>query len=341
MATIAFLDDSFPFTGATLRAGPMGGVQSATIMLAEALVARGHQVTIRGMIETKEEHFGVSYRPLSIPPRGSYDLVIANRAPKLLRRATGSKYALWLHNPANYLRKPRHVLPYLRYRPGVVFIGDYHRKTWLSWLPLFQPAVIPYGVGAPFTTMEPATEPPPPRAIFSSNPRRGLDWLIDIWVRRIRPAVPQAELHVFAGRGTYGNTRDDALDRALQAAIAASGHGVVLHEPLAKEKLADELRQSRVMLYRGDSGETFCGSAAEAQAMGVPLITAGIGSLAERVEDGITGFLRPEPDSFAKAAIRVLTDDALWRAQHEAAMKIRTDGTWNKAAFAWERHFRL
>src|SRR5262249_25286027 len=150
MSSIAFLDDSFPFTGATLRARPLGGVQSATVLLAEALVGRGHKVTIRGMVEKAEELYGVSYRPLA-ESGPAYDLLIANRAPKLLRYATGHHRALWLHNPANYLRKPRHVLPYLYYRPATIFIGSYHRDTWLGWIPCFQPAVIPYGVGPPFT----------------------------------------------------------------------------------------------------------------------------------------------------------------------------------------------
>jgi glycosyltransferase involved in cell wall biosynthesis len=338
MVSIAFLDDSFPFTGATLRERPLGGVQSATVMLAEALAARSHQVTIRGMIETDEKHFDVAYRPLLRKPSGDYDFIIANRAPKLLRRARGAKRFLWLHNPANYLRKPRHVLPYLRYRPGVVFIGAYHGKTWLPWLPLFHSAVIPYGVGPPFTTAEPAATPPPPRAIFTSNPRRGLDWLLDIWTARIKLQVPQAELHVFAGRGTYGSARDDALDRALDLAAGAAPHGVVLHEPCAKDALAGELRQSRVMLYRGDTGETFCGAAAEAQAMGVPLVTAGIGSLAERVTDGVNGFLREKPEGFAAAAIKLLTDDALWRAQQQAALATRAANTWDQCASAWEWH---
>lgn len=44
MARIAFLDDSFSFTGATLRHQPLGGIQTATIMLAEQLASHGHHV---------------------------------------------------------------------------------------------------------------------------------------------------------------------------------------------------------------------------------------------------------------------------------------------------------
>src|SRR5262245_22682763 len=104
MASIAFLDDSFAFTGSSFRASPLGGVQSATVQLAEALAKRGHKVTVRGMVEAPEEHYGVRYLPLAGPGETSFDFIIANRAPHLLRRAEGKKRALWLHNPANYLR---------------------------------------------------------------------------------------------------------------------------------------------------------------------------------------------------------------------------------------------
>ena len=62
---------------------------------------------------------------------------------------------------------------------------------------------MPYGLLAPFREAEPR-EPPPPRAVFTSNPLRGLDWLLDLWAARIAPAVPGAELHVYCGPAVYG-----------------------------------------------------------------------------------------------------------------------------------------
>lgn len=342
MARIAFLDDSFPFTGASLREGPLGGIQTATVMLAERLAARGHSVAVHGMVPSDERHEGVLYRPLLAPWGGEgYDLLIANCVAKLFAHARGAKKALWLHGPAKYMRKPRHLLPYLRHRPSLVFLGDYHRATWPRWIPAFRPALIPHGVGAPFIDAPAPLTPPPARAIFLSNPRRHLDWILEVWAAHIRPALPQAELHVYAGRSNYGARRDDKLDRALANIENYKDQGVVLHAPLAKDGLLRAMQESRVMLYRGDLGETFCFAAAEAQAAGVPLVTAGLGSLGERVIDGKTGFLRQEPAAFAQEALRLLQDDALWRAQSEASLAQRAALSWDEAAAAWEAHFGL
>lgn len=342
MAKIAFLDDSFPFTGASLRSGPLGGIQTATVMLAETLAARGHHVTVHGMVSSDEKHYDVLYRPLLTPWGEHYDLLISNCVAKLFPYVSGSKKALWMHGPAKYLRKPRHLLPYLVHRPKVIFLGHYHRDTWPRWIPLFSSAIIPHGVGEPFIDAPEQPTPPQPNAIFLSNPRRHLDWVLKVWAEQIFPKMPEAQLHIYAGRSNYGSRRDDKLDKALASIDDYARFGVTLHHPLPKNELAEAMQESRVMLYRGDLGETFCFAAAEAQAVGVPLITAGIGSLKERVIDGKTGFLREDEAGFASAVLELLNNDALWRTQHDAARAYtRETLPWDKVAAAWEKLFNL
>ena len=47
---------------------------------------------------------------------------------------------------------------------------------------------------------------------------------------------------------------------------------------------------------------------------------APVAVLPERVVDEVTGFHRADPAAFGEAAVRLLTDDGLWRSQHEAAL---------------------
>ena len=68
-----------------------------------------------------------------------------------------------------------------------------------------------------FCEAEPATEPPPPKAVFTSNPLRSLGWLLDLWAEWIAPKVAGAELHLFTGAATYGSVGDakaDAMERS-------------------------------------------------------------------------------------------------------------------------------
>ena len=165
--------------------------------------------------------------------------------------------------------------------------------------------VIPYGLPEDFCQAGPLSEPPPPRAVFTSNPLRSLDWLLEIWAESIQPRVAGAELQVFAGAATYGSVGADkeaAMEKVLDRARALQGQGVKLRGPVPKARLIQELHQSRAMLYRGDLNETFCLAVGEAQAMGVPTVVEKLGSVSERVIDGETGFVAVGAAAFAESA---------------------------------------
>jgi len=56
----------------------------------------------------------------------------------------------------------------------------------------------------------------------------------------------------------------------------------------------------------------------------------------ERVVDGETGFVAADDDAFADAAVRLLSDDDLWRRQHAAALDRQRRWGWPEAAAAFE-----
>jgi glycosyltransferase involved in cell wall biosynthesis len=221
----------------------------------------------------------------------------------------------------------------------MVFIGQHHRSTYPGWAAGGRRVVIPYGISAPFLGASERAAPAP-RAVFLSNPRRSLDWLLDVWTGAIRAAVPKAELHIFGGAAVYGSLGATQQGRAapvLERARSLAGDGVVLRGALGKSELARELEQARAFLYRGDPGETFCNAAAEPQAMGVPGVVEDIACMAERVRHGETGLVVKGAQDFANAAIRLLTDDAAWREYHRNCLRFQRSWTWADAAAAFER----
>jgi glycosyltransferase involved in cell wall biosynthesis len=225
-----------------------------------------------------------------------------------------------------------------RARPVIVFSGPYHAATCPAWVPEGGRVTIPYGVPEAFCIAEPVPIPPP-RAVFASNPLRGLDRLLDLWTARIHPVVPQAELHVFSGPETYGAPPAEkarAMEAVLGRAAGLGARGVRLCGALPKSALVRAYATARVMLYPGDIGETFCLAVAEAQAAGLPAVVRDVGCLRERVRDGRTGFVVQSEEDFAARAIALLADVGLWRRQHRAALACQRDWCWADAAAAFE-----
>ena len=338
---IVLADGGVEFDGATMERRPLGGVETAVVCLTRELARRGHQVMVRNNCAAPMVHDGVDWAPLSDGLPDTADIYIANRGDKLLGLMPRARRTVfWIHNPARYLLKWRFLSKLWRLRPPIVFIGDYHATTYPRWAPDGGRIVIPYGIDETFSTAEPAGDPPGPRAVFTSNPLRSLDWLLKLWIGRILPRVAGAELHLICGPatyGAYGAAKAGAMEAVLDRARALADQGVVVSPPVPKAQLSRELRASRVMLYRGDVNETFCLAVGEAQAMGVPAVVGKLGSVVERVIDGETGFVAEDEEAFADAAVRLLTDDGLWRQQQQCALANRRRWGWPEAAAEFER----
>jgi glycosyltransferase involved in cell wall biosynthesis len=214
-------------------------------------------------------------------------------------------------------------------RLGVAWAALPHPHPWL---------VIPLGLPDEIRGLPPLTDPPAPHAIFASNPVRNLRRLVEIWATSILPRVPNAILDVYGihdlgARDAWQAWEGSLLPPGLPPHAKAS---VRIHQTAPRHVLMEAMRASRLMLYLGHECEAFCVSLAEAQALGVPAVVAPVGALPERVIDGVTGFQRADPQSFAAAAVSLLTDNALWRRQHEACLSERKGLTWSEYADRFE-----
>lgn len=341
MARIVMTDDGIVFDGRTLDERPLGGAETSFIEMANVLARRGHDVLVCNKCEGEIVHRGVTWRPIAQGVPDYADLYIANRGDKLIRLVPKAKRTIfWIHNPAGYLLKWRYQWKLALRKPIIVFSGASHASTYPGWAFAGGREIMPYGVTEIFRHATEKAEAPPPKVVFTSNPLRSLDWLLDLWAARIRPAVPNAELHVFAGTATYGaagQAKAGRMGEVLDKAAAMAAQGVILRGPVPKAQLVEELASARALLYRGDIGETFCSAVAEAQAMGLPALLQDIACMKERVVAGRTGWALGSDQEFADRAVSVLTDDSLWLDMHRQCLVLQRSWGWDEAAVEFER----
>ena len=326
------IDQDASFNGRTYREEPLGGTESAFVLLAEAFVKNGHKVIALTKKLVSEEYNGVTWKPLNSIV-SECDLYIINRAPILLDNAPkAQRTILWIHNPASYLNKFRNFRRLIFKNIKVVCSGKYHFNSVPLWLKS-RSVIIPLGLSEDvFLNDSLLKKIPEPLVIFTSNPERGLLWLVDIWIKKIKIAIPNAKLHIFAGYKTYGGRNKEKIKNILSSVRALNDSSIELFEPIPKKQLFDKLLNYRAMLYKGDPGETFCLSVAEAQALGVPCVVKPIGSLGERVKDKITGIVASDDEEFTNGAISILKEDKVWMTYRDNSLKFQRDYQWEKIA---------
>jgi glycosyltransferase involved in cell wall biosynthesis len=313
---------------------PLGGAQSAFIGLVKGLLSLGCQLEVRNNCKQNYFNGNLNWKKLNFQEEFLADGFIVNRSAKLLSLVPKGKPALfWLHNRGNYLLKLKNLKYLFSSYPTLVYSGKYHRSTFYFWL-IFKYRVIPYGLNNTFFENKMEVQIPGPRAIFTSNPLRSLDWLVDRWIE-IKKMVPNAELHVFSGPspyGSWGRSVADRMEAIIQYAKNHSNADIFVHDPISKSELCDEIQKSRLMLYRGDVAETFCLSVAEAMELGVPCVTMNFGSMKERIKSGENGFVLNKDRDFVDKAVYLLSNDKKWTEFHNRLIQAPVNLNWSEVA---------
>lgn len=338
---IIFVDESFPFDGHSPDQRALGSAEKAFAALPGAMAKRGHAVRVYNRCDFPVLVEGAGWHPLddgTVP--ASCEVLVAFRKPSLLDFVgKADRRFLWLASSAGYLDKPRASEMLASFKPMLLVHGLEHQATVPRSAQSLRSAILPHGVGAAFVEAE-APEPlRPPRAVVTTHPLAGLDWLLDLWMTRIRVASPRAELHVFSAildRGASGVELPPEYRPILEKCLNLDGAGVVIRQPMADASMVEVYRTARVHLYPGHEGEVYCGTLAESQAVGLPAVARPLGATLERIENGRTGFLAPDDEAFANLAVRLLDDDQTFEQVSATARNLQRQWTWDKVAGEFE-----
>ncbi len=340
---IALFDDSFPFDGYTPYNDPMGGPQKGVVHLATALARRGHSVAVHNRCDVERSIHGVQWCPLDDGTlTDTPDLVVAVRRPVLLEKTPSAGRRLLLlpdraASDALLAAGPGQVLSP---ETCLVFQSESHRAGWPeSDHPV---AVIRPGVADVYLKAGPPIGYWPPRAITLTHPRGGLQWLLELWCRRIEPLVKGAELHLFSSlfsRASAGLKIESDLMPLFREIESASSQGVRVRRPLPDADMAEEYRRARVFLHPGSSQEVYPATLAESQASGCPGVAFFESPASDYVVDGRSGFQARSDDSFGNCAVLCLKEDIVYMGRSKDARDMQRGRNWDDAAQEYEALF--
>lgn len=337
---ITLVDDSSPFDGYSPSSQPLGGAEKAFASLPGALAMRGHEVQVFNRCAFPVTVAGAAWRPFDDQRPDDTDVLIAFRHPRLLETvANARRKILWTAAAPEELSQTAEQALLLRHQPTVVFMSEPQRERWQNSLGL-NARVIEPGIVPSYLEDDPMTPADPPRAITTAHPLAHLGWVIKLWIEKIRPAVPEAQLHVYSAllnKGELGAEVPPNVKPVLTQAMGAREHGVTILRPQPDPQMADAYRAARVHLYPGQVGELLASTLAESQAAGLPGVAMASSTIIPaRIIDAQTGKITGAEASFVSATLDLLTDRTSFDRMSANARLLRRGRTWPIAAAEFE-----
>ena len=328
-----------PVYGDMLARTGAGGVETTYIELPKALAARGQRVIVACNCNVEHDSDGVTFIPY--PMLSEYlawyhpQVLVASRWHDALTQFSADQKFLWLQD-AWFAETPPAVWGSVR---GVVVSSPWHR-TYVAQRAgsdvVRKTQVIPLGIRkAQFADLGVARQPH--QLIYSSNPDRGLQTLVNAWPQ-ITAAVPDVNLVVAYGWEGLLTWSGDPAWQAQQEAMrdrftawAAAAGNVRFTGRLPKAELYRHMAASAVCAYPNNFWETFCLTALECQAAGTPLVTSALGALPTTCNPASNILLGGDPQSavyqerFAAAVIDLLRADTQRDAMRAACLDYIAD----------------
>ncbi|OAN54070.1 glycosyltransferase [Paramagnetospirillum marisnigri] len=334
---ITLVDDSIPFDGYSASSRPLGGAEKAFASLPGALARRGHTVHAFNRCRWGMYVEGAQWETLDGKKPLRTDVLIAFRKPALLEFVRqADRRVLWHTGPGRLLERPSTRELLSSHKPLILLTAEAQARDFQGRG--LRVGLMPAAVRQDFLGGEPRPQDPP-RALVTTHPAHGLDWLLDLWISRIRPLAPTAELHIHSttlASAADGGAVDEALRPLAKKALAAREHGVVITRPQGDFLMAVAYQEASVHLFPGHADDMGCFTLMESQASGCPAVVRPLGAAAERVKDGASAYVAPDDDAFANLAALLLNDAQVRRTMGEEARALYRGRTWDNAAAVLE-----
>ena len=309
---IYFIEKTIPFDAGELNSKKISGSEKTLINITNEL-GKNNNLIIKVFNLSSDERIinNVIWSNISNISREDHpDYLIAMSDANLLSLIPAKNKFLWSHSVQSiekFIRK-RQLFSFFKNKPTIILEGDYHFKTRSFITSIFGKKILKLAPDDDFiNTYIDTSLIPEKKAIFTTRSDRNLNFLIDSW-KAISNKVHGGTLYI---NPPYKLSEEE---KRLN---------IKIRDKTDKKILIDELANSRVMLNPGHRGEVYCLSAEEARELCLPIVTMGYGSLYERVEHGITGFIAKNKNEFVNYSINLMNDDQLYLKIKKNLQKIK------------------
>jgi len=298
---IYFIENSFDYNAQNLNDHTIAGSEKTLINITNEL-SKNKNLLIKIFNNTTSPKIINNVQWLNhsqITKDDKPNITIAMSDANLFYKLNGQKNYLWSHSVQNFEKfiRKKQLFPFIKFKPSMILEGKYHYKTRSFFTSFFGKNILEIAPDFDFiTTKIDINYIPPPNAIFTTRSDRNLKFLIESWIR-IKENSQNAKLFI---NPPYVLNN---LEKENDILIRKKGN---------KNLLIEDLLNTRLFITPGHIGEVYCLAAEEARELCIPIVTMGLGSLYERVEHGITGYIANNQSDFIKYSNDILNNDDIF-----------------------------
>ena len=315
---VCFLENTnFVYNSKDVHNEKLRGAETVLINLSKSLNELGHKVTILNNCPKNEVIDEINWVNINYyNNKEHFDLAISNNDIRLFDKITANKKIVISHSIQRlekFIRKGQ-FLSYLKHKPKVILLSKYHKNNRSKLITMFGYIRLNWAVDDLFINTKIDSNFNQNRAIFSSAEDRNLLLLLKIWTNHIYPKFDRGELLVPSSKINIKHKSIHSRTRGDQ------------------KNLIHDLLSSKILLIPGHKAELFCLAAEEGKELCLPIVTLGIGSLSERVEHNVTGFIAKNEKEFANFTIDLFKNNEIFNNIRNNLIKIRGNNNWIKVS---------
>ena len=342
---ITFLDKSHIYDGSTINIKPLGGAEKSLIHLSEALANIGHVVRVyNNCVESKVIN-DVSWHQIKSIDANHSDVWIVHNDPRLFDLvSSNNKKILWLTSSGLKLARPENFLAAMKHKPTIIIQGENHINSIPDGLKSLDASIIPSGHSLQFIKNEDLFPSVTPKALVTTHPLMGLDWIINLWVKHIHTKIPWAELHIYSytlHKALSGKQVLDRYESILKLVENNLSYNIKVNLPKIDSEMVKEIRDMRVHLYPSHKFEVSAFSLSETQILGMPAVIRPLGAAVEKIFNGKTGFIANDEAQFVEYATRFLSDLSSFKRVNEVSKIMHKVRSWEKVAEEFLQVFKF
>jgi glycosyltransferase involved in cell wall biosynthesis/2-polyprenyl-3-methyl-5-hydroxy-6-metoxy-1,4-benzoquinol methylase len=337
------------WTPASVKASGIGGSETAAVEMAKRLAANGNKVRVYSGCGTSGDgiYDGVEYHQTNKFQDLTCDVLIVSRRADMLAdryNIEAKLKLLWVHDV--YAIGATNEL--LLKADRILALSEWHKQNLINHHNLHPDHIIVTRNGIDLERFNKKVARNKFKAINSGSPDRSWPVLLECWTT-IKERVPEAELHLFYGFKNWEYSapffpgQTDLIAYLKNKIKELETLGVVNHDRVNQEQLAEEFLSAGCWIHPTWFTETSCITAMEAQAAGLRMVTSSLAALNETVSTRgvlIDGeWTSPEYKAkFVDAVVKAMTDyNEADRLQLQKYAKEHFD--WNSLAREWETKF--